>query len=202
MSEDVHHYSSDDPHGPDELGIMHHTELPTTKFSEALDGIIRRLGEWTSWLWLLVMVTIILNVVMRYAFEHGSIALEEFQWHVSSFVWMLGMSYTFISDHHVRVDVIHERLSLKAQAWIELLGLVFLLLPFLVVVIYYGLPYAHNSWALGETSQAPSGLPYRWILKFMIPISLFLIAVTAVSRLAKCTALLFGFPKPIRVEKQ
>jgi TRAP-type mannitol/chloroaromatic compound transport system permease small subunit len=61
-------------------------------------------------------------------------------------------------------------------------------------------PYAYSSWQQGETSQAPAGLPYRWVLKSILALSFVLLILAALSRLLKVTALLFGFPKPIRIK--
>ena len=180
--------------------IHHHTEFPTTRLSKVLDGVISAIGKSASWLWIVVTGVIIYAVVGRYAFGQGSVTLEEVQWHLAGAGWLLGLGYTLVTDDHVRVDVIHERLSLKGQAWIELFGLVFLLLPFLVLAVYEMIPYAVSSWEQGETSQAPAGLPDRWILKGVLALSFGLLIVAALSRLLKVTALLFGFPKPIRVE--
>jgi TRAP-type mannitol/chloroaromatic compound transport system permease small subunit len=143
---------------------------------------------------------IIWAVVGRYAFDHGSVTLEEVQWHLAGMGWLLGLAYTLVVDGHVRVDVIHERLSPKGQGWVELFGLVFLLLPFLGLAVYEMFPYAYSSWQQGETSQAPAGLPYRWVLKSILALSFVLLILAALSRLLKVTALLFGFPKPIRIK--
>ncbi len=186
-------------HIPEEIEFQHHTELPTTTVSDTLDGIIRRIGVFASWFWIAVMTVILISVISRYAFGQGSILLEEITWHIYGAVWTIGMAYTFISDNHVRVDLIHERLSIKAQAWIELLGILVLLMPFLVVVFLDAVPYFWDSFLQGEQSQAPSGLAYRWVLKFFLPFSLALLIVAGISRLLKCTAYLFGFPKPVRV---
>ena len=180
--------------------IHHHTEFPTTWLSQFMDGVISAIGKSASWLWIVVTGVIIYAVVGRYAFGMGSVTLEEVQWHLAGAGWLLGLGYTLVTDDHVRVDVIHERLSLRGQAWIELLGLVFLLLPFLGLAVYEMIPYAFSSWAQGETSQAPAGLPYRWILKSILALSFVLLILAALSRLLKVTALLFGFPKPIRIE--
>jgi TRAP-type mannitol/chloroaromatic compound transport system permease small subunit len=142
---------------------------------------------------------IIWAVVGRYAFDHGSVTLEEVQWHLAGTGWLLGLAYTLVVDDHVRVDVIHERLSLRSQGWIELFGLVVLLLPFLGLAVYEMIPYAFSSWQQGETSQAPAGLPYRWVPKGILALSFILLMLAALSRLLKVTALLFGFPKPIRI---
>lgn len=184
---------------PDEI-LHHHTELPTTRVSQWMDGIISAIGKGASWLWLVITGVIIYAVVGRYAFDVGSVTLEEVQWHLAGAGWMLGLAYTLVVDGHVRVDVIHERLSLRSQGWIEFLGLILLLLPFLGLAIYEMFPYAYSSWRQGETSQAPAGLPYRWVLKGVVAIAFTLLALAALSRLFKVTALLFGFPRPIRID--
>lgn len=178
--------------------FQHHTELPTTRASRALDGLLRRVGEAASWLWLAVVAVILVSVISRYVFSEGSVMMEEIQWHISSAAWLIGLSYAFIHDSHVRVDVIHERLSLRAQTWIELLGLLLLALPFLAIGVYMSWPYFHESWLQGEVAQSPAGLPYRWALKFFMPLAFALLVIAGVSRLLKCTALLFGFPRPLR----
>lgn len=180
--------------------LHHHTELPTTRVSQGVDRVIAAIGKGASWLWVVLTGVIIWAVVGRYAFDHGSVTLEEVQWHLAGVGWLLGLAYTLVVDDHVRVDVIHERLSLKGQGWIELFGLVFLLLPFLGLAVYEMIPYAFSSWQQGETSQAPAGLPYRWALKGILALSFVLLILAALSRLLKVTALLFGFPKPIRIE--
>ncbi len=182
--------------------IHHHTELPTTWVSQGMDRVISAIGKGASWLWVVITGVIIWAVVGRYAFDHGSVTLEEVQWHLAGMGWLLGLAYTLVVDGHVRVDVIHERLSLKGQGWIELFGLVLLLLPFLGLAVYEMFPYAYSSWQQGETSQAPAGLPYRWVLKGILALSFTLLILAALSRLLKVTALLFGFPKPIRIESK
>ena len=180
--------------------LHHHTELPTTRVSQGVDRVIAAIGKGASWLWVVLTGVIIWAVVGRYAFDHGSVTLEEVQWHLAGTGWLLGLAYTLVVDDHVRVDVIHERLSLRSQGWIELFGLVSLLLPFLGLAVYEMIPYAFSSWQQGETSQAPAGLPYRWVPKGILALSFILLMLAALSRLLKVTALLFGFPKPIRIK--
>ncbi|AKO51066.1 C4-dicarboxylate ABC transporter permease [Marinobacter psychrophilus] len=180
--------------------LHHHTELPTTRVSQGVDRVIAAIGKGASWLWVVLTGVIIWAVVGRYAFDHGSVTLEEVQWHLAGTGWLLGLAYTLVVDDHVRVDVIHERLSLRSQGWIELFGLVVLLLPFLGLAVYEMIPYAFSSWQQGETSQAPAGLPYRWVPKGILALSFILLMLAALSRLLKVTALLFGFPKPIRIK--
>jgi len=194
---------SDSTHTPDpphhstvEADYVHHTELPRTLFSEVLDGALKRLGFAFSFLWLAVIGVIVVAVIGRYAFASGSVMAEEIEWHLAGAAWLVGLSYTLVSDDHVRVDVIHERLSLRKQVWIELFGILLLLMPFVAIGAYLSWPYFLSSYLQGEVSQAPAGLPARWALKFFLPLSFALLFLAALSRLSKCTALLFGWPRP------
>lgn len=184
---------------PDEF-LHHHTELPTTRLSQWIDGLMTAIGKGASWAWVIVTGFIIYAVIGRYVFGQGSVLLEEMEWHVAGAGWLLGMAYTLVVDDHVRVDVLHERFSLKTQGWVELFGLLILLLPFLGLAIYEMVPYAITSYNVGETSQAPAGLSNRWVLKAVLALAFMLIFLAAVSRLFKVTALLFGIPRPIKVQ--
>ena len=112
-------------------------ELPETRLSCVIDPTLSRIGQWASWLWLLLMVIIVGNVVLRYAFGEGHIEIEEIQWHIYSFGFLLGLSYAYQADSHIRVDVLHERWSRRTQAWIELYGILLFMLPFIAVILIF-----------------------------------------------------------------
>jgi len=198
MEEQERHQSAQHTPSVLEVDVHRHTELPSTRISDALDGFLRRIGDLFSWLWLAVVAVILVSVVSRYVFARGSVTMEEMQWHIYGVVWLIGLAYALVSDDHVRVDVFHERFSLYARTWIELLGILLLLLPFLVIGFKESVPYFWSSYLQGEESQAPAGLAYRWALKFFLPVSFALLTIASVSRLLKCTALLFGVPRPRR----
>ncbi|RIA55627.1 TRAP transporter small permease subunit [Dichotomicrobium thermohalophilum] len=187
--------STPPPHG----GVpAHHTEFPSNPISGAIDTVIDRVGFLFSWLWVVVVGVILYAVIGRYAFGQGSVMLEEIEWHLAGAAWLIGLSYTLVSDDHVRVDVLHEHFSLRTQAWVEMLGLLLLLIPFLIIAQDSMIPYFWSSFLQGEESQAPAGLPARWALKFFLPLAFGLLLLAALSRLLKCTTLLFGWPRPRR----
>ncbi|EIJ42013.1 TRAP-type mannitol/chloroaromatic compound transport system, small permease component [Beggiatoa alba B18LD] len=171
--------------------------LPTNAISARLDGFIRTIGEIASWVWFPLMFVIIINVVMRYALGQGRIELEEIQWHLYSIGFIVGLSYCYQSDSHVRIDILHDRLSLKAQAWIELFGILFFLLPFITLVIIYTVPFVYDAYKINEISQAPGGLPYRWLIKSVLLIGFCLLSIATISRFLRCSSFLFRFPKPL-----
>lgn len=168
--------------------------LPDTAFSLAIDGAINRIGRVVSWLWLGLLIVIVLNVTLRYVFGEGRVEFEEIQWHLYSAGFLLGLSYAYSGDNHVRVDVIHERLPPRRKAWVELYGILLLLLPFITLILVFSVPFVVDSFRFGEVSQAPGGLPYRWIVKAMLPLGFALLLFATLARLHRVWAFLFLQP--------
>lgn len=171
--------------------------LPRTGFSRRIDGALAWLGDQLGWVWLALTAIVVLNVTLRYLFNEGRIELEELQWHLYSAGFLLGMAVCFASDQHVRVDVIHERLSLRMRAWIELYGLLLLFFPFVFLVGWHALPFVEFAWRTAEVSPAPGGLPFRWLIKAALPLAMLLLGLAGLARLTRVTALLFGTPEPL-----
>jgi TRAP-type mannitol/chloroaromatic compound transport system permease small subunit len=148
-----------------------------------LNRISDRLGWLASVLFILLVLNVVYDVVMRYAFNDVSIAFQELEWHLFSAVFLLGVPYAIRAAGHVRVDVFYERLSRRAQSIIDLLGTLIFLLPFCLLVTWYGYDFSKESYLLGETSGDPGGLPHRWIIKAMIPVSFGFMALSGVGLL-------------------
>lgn len=174
--------------------IVHHSALPQNRFSRAVDGAVERVGSFASWFWVALMLVICLNVFMKNVLHVGSIQLEEIQWHIYAAVFLLGLSYALVRDDHVRVDVIFERLGPRAAARVELVGILCLLLPFIIVLVWYTVPFVINSYRDGERSMSPGGLSNYWILKAVLLFALALVLLAAVSRLTRCIGLLRNGP--------
>lgn len=182
---------------PREYDLSGARELPRTRISVVLDRIVEKIGDWVSWLWLVLVVIIVVNVTMRYLFGEGRIEFEELQWHFYAVGFLVGLSYCVISDTHVRVDVLHTGFSLRKKAWIELFGILLFLLPFVILVLNYAVPFILRSWEAQEVSDAPGGLPYRWAIKSFLFTSFVLLFVATFARLTRVTAFLFRFPAPL-----
>ena len=172
--------------------LEHHTELPRTRLSGALEGFIKGVGDAASWVWVILVAVIVVNVTMRYVFGEGRIEFEELQWHLYAVGFLIGLSYCIQNDSHIRIDLLHERFSLRTQAWVELFGIVLFLIPFAVIVLIYSPAFIAYSWSVGEVSDAPGGLPYRWAIKSFMFISFALILIAGVARLIRVVALLSG----------
>lgn len=166
--------------------------LPETPFSRRVDPLISRIGGIVSWLWMALMLIIVANVFLRYAFGEGRIEFEEIQWHLYATGFLLGLSYALQGDAHIRVDVLHERFPPRLKAWVEVYGIVLFVLPFIALVLIFSVPFVMTSFELAEVSQAPGGLPWRWLIKAMLPLGFVLLGLAALSRLTRAWAYLFA----------
>lgn len=166
--------------------------LPPTRFSRAVERVLHRFDDALSWIWMVLLAVIVLNVVMRYAFGQGRIEFEEIQWHLYATGMLLGLAACYVDDAHVRVDVLQERFSPRTRAWIELYGTLLLLLPFIALMLIYSVPFVIHSYVTGEVSVAPGGLALRWMIKAMLPLGFLLLLVAAIARLTRVWAFLFG----------
>lgn len=128
--------------------------------------------------WLVILIC--LDVLMRYLFNISYIALTELEWYFFSIIFLLGLSYTFKSDRHVRVDVFYNGFSEKKKTWVNRIGIIFFLIPFCLIVIYYSGKYSYNSWLIMEGSPEAEGLPFRFLIKSLIPFGYFLLLLQAI----------------------
>lgn len=183
--------SPEDDHGS--LGFT----LPETAVSRAIEAVIDAFASVVNWIWALLVVIIVVNVMMRYAFGTNFIWVEEVQWHLYAIGFMIGIGFALAHDNHVRVDVLAMRFAPRTRAIIEVLGLVLLVFPMVYLVISYAIPFVEQSWTRNERSAAPGGLANRWAIKAVIILAFTYIGLAAFARLLRVCAYLFGFPKPL-----
>ena len=174
--------------------LPHRERFPHTRLSAVTRRFFAQVSRTISWVWIALIAVIVLNVTMRYLFGEGRIEFEEIQWHLYAIGFLVGIATCMDSDDHVRVDVFHERMSLRTQAWVELYGLLLLFFPFVISVLSFSLPFVSYSFAIAEVSDAPGGLPFRWVIKSFLSLSMLLLIVGGISRLSRVTSYLFGMP--------
>jgi TRAP-type mannitol/chloroaromatic compound transport system permease small subunit len=166
------------------------TKETPNRFSDVSDAVIRKTGHVLMWANCIVIFFIILQVILRYGFGHGLVILEELQWHFYAVAFMFGLSYAVMTDSHVGMDLVYDNLSPQWQCRWDIFGIVFLLLPFAFLVCYQSIDFVYESWRLNERSVAPQGLPLRWAIKAVLPISFALVLLASLSRLVRTIATL------------
>lgn len=136
--------------------------------ARTLDVIVEIAGRFGAWCGFALAVVMASNVLMRYLFRTGSVALQELEWHLMAPVSLLCIAYAIKHEGHIRVDVLYARMSERTRQIIELVSCL-CALALCVIIVHLSLPYVMQAYEVGERSPDPGGLPYRWIVKSMIP---------------------------------
>lgn len=153
--------------------------------SKRLDTFIERIGQVSSWLIFILVLLVAGDVLFRYFFHISSIAEQEMQWHILAAIAMFGSAYTFQQGEHVRVDLFYSRYSDKVKVWMDILIPLLIIIPYALFIIYLSSEYVMQSFNTGEVSPDPGGLPYRYLVKSLIPLGFTLILIQALAVLLK-----------------
>ena len=155
------------------------------RIASTVENTIRITGTVFSWATLLLMISIVVQVVLRYVFNHDMVFLGELQWHFYAVMVMVSLSFAQNHDAHVRVDLFHSRFGEKAKRAIEVIGISVFLIPLIIVVFWYGWQFTGDAFRIGEKSASPGGLPWRWAIKAFIPIGAALLLLHSVARVVR-----------------
>lgn len=161
------------------------------RISRLIDWINERVGRSVMWLVLIAVVISAGNALVRKLFNTSSNALLEIQWYLFGLIFMACSGYTLLRNEHVRIDLISNRFSRRGQAWIDILGILFFLLPMAVAIMVLSWPVFVNAWLSNEMSNSAGGLP-MWPARLMIPVGFLLLILQACSELIKRIGFLKG----------
>jgi TRAP-type mannitol/chloroaromatic compound transport system permease small subunit len=159
--------------------------------SRAIDRMNEFIGKWVSWLILLAVLVSAANAVIRKTLNMSSNAWLELQWYLFGAAFLLAAAYTLRQNEHIRIDIVYGMFSRRVQHWIDLFGHVFFLMPFVLLMIYYFVPYVSLSYRSGEVSTNAGGL-IIWPAKSLLLIGFSLLALQGVSEIIKKIAIMRG----------
>ena len=155
-----------------------------------LTRFVNSVGHIVMHVYGILVLIICLQVVLRYVFGKGLVTLEEVEWHLWAVGFLFGLSYCVVNDTNIRMDLLYKNFSERTREWLDIFGLLFIVLPFVIAMIIHGFDFTYHSWNLSERSDAPLGLPYRWIIKSTFPISMALLGIAVLARLFRFIAIL------------
>lgn len=161
-------------------------------FVKAVDALNEHVGRAVSWLTLGCVLTCFAVVVLRYAFGTGYPWMQELYVWQHAVVFMAGAGYTFLHRGHVNVDVLYGRLDARRRAWIDILGTLFFLFPWLAVVAATSAPFVLGAWSIREASNTANGMPGVYLLKTLIWVFCALLFVQGLALLARRGLFLAG----------
>lgn len=149
--------------------------------SRGIDKLNAGVGQVVAWVTLCLVAVVFTDVVMRYLFRTSFVFTQELEWHLFAFIFLIGGGYTLLHDAHVRVDILYQRFGYRARAWINLLGVLFFLLPGCLLLIVTSWKFTIKAWTILEGSPDPGGIPLRFLVKGCIPVGFTLILLQGLS---------------------
>jgi TRAP-type mannitol/chloroaromatic compound transport system permease small subunit len=169
----------------------------TVHYLQRIQTICDQISDWfgrtMAWLTLLMVVTMFVTVLLRYALNIPTIAVSESIIYMHALIFMLGSAYTLKHQGHVRVDIFYQRFDSRRQAWIELVGGLLLLLPMMLYIFISSWDYVLFSWSRLEGSPEPGGLPGVFLLKSVILLFALLMLLQGISHMIQAGLRLKGF---------
>jgi TRAP-type mannitol/chloroaromatic compound transport system permease small subunit len=197
-------------------------------FARGIDRITKVFSLVAIWLVLLASLLSAANAFLRYglnafidlgrkypafgariegiarAYSDNSNGFLEGQWYMFAATVLLGAAWTLKVNEHVRVDLVYGSVSERTRTWIDLLGGIFFLVPFCILMIGITWPWFYESWRINEGSTNAGGL-LRWPVKLVLPVGFALLLLQAISEIIKCVAALtsnyvreFAYEKPLQ----
>jgi TRAP-type mannitol/chloroaromatic compound transport system permease small subunit len=148
---------------------------------DTFTDVFGRITAWSTFALVLVMAG---NVLLRYLLSTGSVWAQELEWHLMAPISLFGISYALRHGEHVRVDVVYGGFPPRAKRFVDLLSAILAIIVS-VIVIKLSWNYVGQSWSIGEGSANPGGIPYRYVLKALIPVGFALLAVQSVAEAAR-----------------
>ena len=124
-------------------------------------------------------------------FDFGRIWIQETVTYMHGILFTSAAAYTLLHNEHVRIDVFYARMSARGQAWVNLLGSLFLLLPVCILIGYTSFPYVFRSWTLFEGSIDAGGIPMTYLLKTFLMVFVLLMSLQGVSMILQSVVTLF-----------
>ncbi|MHB2167913.1 TRAP transporter small permease subunit [Alsobacter sp. R-9] len=159
--------------------------------SRLIDRFHTLVGRWVAWLIFVAVIISTVNAVIRKVFDTSSNAWLEAQWVLFGAVFLLCAPWTLLSNEHIRIDVVNSLLPRTVRNMIDVIGHVFFLMPFCVIMIITSYPFFMRSFSINEQSLNAGGLP-QWPAKFLILLGFVLLLIQGVSELIKRLAIMTG----------
>lgn len=156
---------------------------------EAAGSLILRLVSWpgyvAAWLFPILVAVVVFGVIGAAMGLNDLLAwdfrlplfgdrltltgVSELQWHIFALIVTLSAAYALARDRHVRVDILSGAFKPSTRLWIDVIGDLFLLLPFYGLLFWFSLTAAQTAFAFGEQSNS-GGLVDRYLIKAALPL--------------------------------
>ena len=175
-----HKSSSATTTAPSDIALTNPIAAGLYRWSQRLDWLVEKISQSTAWLTLILVLLVAFDVGARYLFHRSWVAEQELEWHVLAIIALMAAAYTLQQGEHVRVDIFYQYYSNRVKMWMEALFPLLIVIPVGLTIAFMSIHFVQMSYAIGEGSPDPGGLPYRWIIKAFIPLGFVLVSLQGV----------------------
>lgn len=145
--------------------------------SRWIEKITQTIGVSVSWLlWVMVFITI-WDVLLRYIFKSGSVAIQNLEWYLFGINFLLAAAMNYKTDSNARIDIFYNSLGKKPKAIIGVIGDILFVFPFCLTILWWSYQFVESSWVVREASSDPGGLPCIYLMKAVIPLAFLLLLI-------------------------
>ena len=170
-----------------------HTLAQLIAISDGIRLMLDKVAAISGWLLVVLAGITCMDVFCRkFGIPIPLTKFQELEWHVHTAIFSMWMGYNCTINAHPRVDSYTETLRYRTKAWIEFWGCIIFALPFMLVILQHGTDFFLTSYYQGENSENPNGLDYRWLIKGVFYIGLWLLFLGLLSVWLRLIVFLFG----------
>ena len=143
------------------------------------------LGRFFARLIHVLLILVMIVVIGRYFFGIGRVDIQELALYVHALIFLGCAGWAYSEDEHVRVDIFYRNSSAEYKKLVNVLGILFFLLPTIGVLSYYAIDFVAASWSVKEISTEPGGLNFVYIQKSFIFLFPLVLALAGIKELYK-----------------
>jgi TRAP-type mannitol/chloroaromatic compound transport system permease small subunit len=137
----------------------------------------------------LVVLSIACQPVARWMGWSNDVPVSEISTLAFLAATMTSFGYAYAQGAHVRLDILSRRFTPRANAGIELLATLLILMPLCAVVVIDGVDSTWRSFAQGER-LGDTALALQWAVRLWVPVGFALLMVAGLASALRSALLL------------
>lgn len=140
---------------------------------------------------LCILTLIVFFKAVLLQFGIASAIFDDLSMYFFSAFFLPAIAYALLLDKHVRLDILYVKYSKKQKLYSWIFINLFFIIPFSIVIFYFGFSFALQSFNISESS--PNGrIPHYFIFKSLISFGFLLLILQSISEIIKSIIMLGG----------
>jgi TRAP-type mannitol/chloroaromatic compound transport system permease small subunit len=160
--------------------------MSVQSFLHAVDGLSTWVGKLFSWLIVILMTVVCVEVFKRYILNAPTAWIFDGENMIYGTLFMMCGAYTLAQNAHVRGDFLYSSMRPRTQAWLDLVLYIVFFIPGIAALIYSGWIFAVESWRINEHSTVTADGPPVWQFKFIIPLAGVMVMIQGIAEIVRC----------------